>query len=74
MLESAPVMLMPLMLIADEPLLVSVTDLPPPVLPTVTWYHESEVGDTVTLVVPVPVPERATESGVDPAVMVQAAV
>ena len=64
-------MLMPLMLMADEPLLVSVTDLPPPVLPTATLYHESEVGDTLTLV---PVPERTTESGFEPAVMVQVAV
>jgi hypothetical protein len=50
------------MLIADALLLVSATDLPPPVLPTVTLYHESDVGETLAVpeVVLVPSPETAT--------------
>jgi hypothetical protein len=53
---------MPLMLMVDEPLLLSVTDLPPPVLPTATFSQLRKVGDAVAVpvdVVPVPIPETA---------------
>ena len=53
---------MPLMLMVDEPLLLSVTDLPPPVLPTATFSQLREVGDAVAVpvdVVLVPIPETA---------------
>ena len=42
--------------------------------PALTLPKDRLLGIAVTLVVPVPVPERATESRVEPAAMVQAAV
>jgi len=54
---------MPLMFKVVDPLLVSVTDFCAPLLPTATEAHESEVGLTDALPLPVPVvprPERVT--------------
>jgi hypothetical protein len=73
---SVPVMAVPLKLIADVPLLVSVAVFDPLVFPTATLPQVIDVGDTV--VVPpedvVPVPESATVWEAPPAVMLQDAV
>lgn len=70
-----PVKPMLSMVMALLPELVSVATFCPPALPTATVFQLIEVGDTVA--VPpeaAAVPERATVTGVEPAVMLQVAV
>jgi hypothetical protein len=70
-----PVNAMLLMLTAELPVLVSVTDFAPLVFPTATAPHVTEVGETETLPVGFaePVPEREVESDVELLVMVKVA-
>ena len=70
-----PVNLMLLILTAELPVLVSVTDFAPLVLPTATDPHVTEVGETLTLPVGLaePAPERELESAVEFSVMLNVA-
>lgn len=63
----APLKAILLMLTAELPVLVRVTDFAPLVLPTATEPQTSEVGETVTLpvAVAVPVPESETARAVE---------
>lgn len=70
-----PANLMLLMLTAELPVLVRVTDFAPLVLPTATGPHVTEVGEAETLPVGLaePVPEREVESAVEFSVMLNVA-